>query len=159
MNFFVTGDDEKNENNRIIYSASPNSDDYQEDDSALKDLGVNVTIEEDVRPFRLSDLATDYSTDSGPQSEPESDDSRPASRLGSSNSRIVYLDRSGGATSEDVAGTNDDFVADTPEMIHDGDLESSKEEKTSEPDLAERDEKQENKERTINSDDCLLSRR
>lgn len=56
--------------------------------------------EDDMRPFRLSDLAVEYSTDSGPQSEPETDDSRPESRMGSVTGKIVYPDRSGGTSSE-----------------------------------------------------------
>nr|XP_034180603.1 brefeldin A-inhibited guanine nucleotide-exchange protein 3 isoform X1 [Osmia lignaria]XP_034180604.1 brefeldin A-inhibited guanine nucleotide-exchange protein 3 isoform X1 [Osmia lignaria] len=73
---------------------SPNLD----DESGLEELGPEC--EDDPRPFRLSDLAVEYSTDSGPQSEPETDDSRPASRLGSITEKIVYPDRSGGTSSE-----------------------------------------------------------
>lgn len=69
-----------------------------DDESGLEELGVES--ENDPRPFRLSDLAAEYSTDSGPQSEPETDDSRPMSRLGSVTEKIVYLDRSGGTSSE-----------------------------------------------------------
>jgi len=69
-----------------------------DDESGLEELGVEC--ENDPRPFRLSDLAADYSTDSGPQSEPETDDSRPVSRLGSVTEKIVYPDRSGGTSSE-----------------------------------------------------------
>ncbi|XP_076763576.1 brefeldin A-inhibited guanine nucleotide-exchange protein 3 [Xylocopa sonorina] len=67
------------------------------DESGLEELGE---CEEDPRPFRLSDLVVEYSTDSGPQSEPETDDSRPVSRLGSVTENTVYPDRSGGASSE-----------------------------------------------------------
>lgn len=69
-----------------------------DDESGLEELGAES--ENDPRPFRLSDLAAEYSTDSGPQSEPETDDSRPMSRLGSVTEKIVYLDRSGGTSSE-----------------------------------------------------------
>lgn len=143
---------------------TPNSeDDYQEDnaETALKDLGVNVVDEdEEVRPFRLSDLATDYSTDSGPQSEPEdTDDSRPVSRLGSSNSRTAYLDRSGGATSEDLV--------ETPEILGCRPKSSFRQAKEfEEKELVEEGieegaegEFEYPKIRLRNSDDCLLSRR
>lgn len=69
-----------------------------DDESGLEELGAES--ENDPRPFRLSDLAAEYSTDSGPQSEPETDDSRPVSRLGSVTEKIVYFDRSGGTSSE-----------------------------------------------------------
>ncbi|XP_024942475.1 brefeldin A-inhibited guanine nucleotide-exchange protein 3 isoform X2 [Cephus cinctus] len=63
-----------------------------DDGSGLEELGL--AVETDSRPFRLSDLAVEYSTDSGPESEPDTDDSRPASRLGSIDDRMVYPDRS-----------------------------------------------------------------
>ncbi|XP_043264264.1 brefeldin A-inhibited guanine nucleotide-exchange protein 3 [Colletes gigas] len=69
-----------------------------DDESGLEELGPES--DEDARPFRLSDLAVEYSTDSGPESEPETDDSRPVSRLGSVTEKIVYPDRSGGTSSE-----------------------------------------------------------
>lgn len=69
-----------------------------DDESGLEELGAES--ENDPRPFRLSDLAAEYSTDSGPQSEPETDDSRPVSRLGSVTEKIVYPNRSGGTSSE-----------------------------------------------------------
>ena len=178
-----------NENNRVVYSVTPNSeDDYQEDDvvcnfddeSALKDLGVNVGDEDeddDARPFRLSDLAVEYSTDSGPQSEPETDDSRPVSRLGSSNSRTVYLDRSGGATSEDLAESTNDFVTDTPELlgvddkkifrpkstfrdlkVYTPDDEKLSDKEMEPVDVVDGEQKVPAKD-LRNSDDCLLSRR
>lgn len=152
----------------MVYSVTPNSeDDYPAEDesnptfaeSALRDLGVNVVDEEedeDVRPFRLSDLAADYSTDSGPQSEPEeTDDSRPVSRLGSSNSRTAYLDRSGGATSEDLAES-------TPEMLAGFRPKSSFREiktYTPEAETVEEAEEEGEKEKLRMSDECLLSRR
>lgn len=147
-----------NENNRLVYSVTPNSeDDYADDDSALKDLGVNVPVEEDARPFRLSDLAAEYSTDSGPQSEPETDDSRPCSRLGSSNSRTVYPDRSGGATSED-------FVESTCTPDADGIFRSKsifKEHQVDTPDSEKEEAGGDDypKGRMRKSEDCLLSRR
>lgn len=88
-----------------------------DDESGLEELGQEC--ENDLRPFRLSDLAAEYSTDSGPQSEPETDDSRPASRLGSVTERIVYFDRSGGTSSEGYVDAK--LVAMTPappEMIN-----------------------------------------
>lgn len=80
-------------------SDSPDDDEIEiynpnlDDESGPEELGL---AENEARPFRLSDLAVEYSTDSGPESEPESeiDDSRPASRLGSINDRIPYLDQS-----------------------------------------------------------------
>ncbi|XP_003424823.1 brefeldin A-inhibited guanine nucleotide-exchange protein 3 isoform X1 [Nasonia vitripennis] len=177
----VVADEPINENNRVVYSATPNSeDDYQEDDgvanfdeSALKDLGVNVIEDdEDVRPFRLSDLAADYSTDSGPQSEPETDDSRPVSRLGSSNSRTAYLDRSGGATSEDLVESANDFVTDTPELLDEKRIcrpkSTFRDLKAYTPDfhkldreeVADKEEDAEDSKKMMRkSDDCLLSRR
>lgn len=80
----------------------------------LEELGLNVEKEKDERPFRLSDLAVEYSTDSGPESEPETDDSRPASRLGSINDRIVYPDRSGCTSSEGCIDSKNSF---TPEPL------------------------------------------
>ncbi|XP_015191675.1 PREDICTED: brefeldin A-inhibited guanine nucleotide-exchange protein 3 isoform X4 [Polistes dominula] len=81
-----------------------------DDESGLEELGQEC--ENDLRPFRLSDLAAEYSTDSGPHSEPETDDSRPASRLGSVTERIVYFDRSGGTSSEGYVDAK--LVAMTP---------------------------------------------
>lgn len=87
------GDDEDDQDDPDdVYN--PNLD----DESGLEELGAES--ENDPRPFRLSDLAAEYSTDSGPQSEPETDDSRPQSRLGSVTEKIVYPDRSGGTSSE-----------------------------------------------------------
>ncbi|XP_076182641.1 brefeldin A-inhibited guanine nucleotide-exchange protein 3 isoform X2 [Ptiloglossa arizonensis] len=77
-----------------IEAYNPNLD----DESGLEELGPE--LDDDPRPFRLSDLAVEYSTDSGPQSEPETDNSRPVSRLGSVTEKIVYPDRSGGTSSE-----------------------------------------------------------
>ncbi|XP_076655707.1 brefeldin A-inhibited guanine nucleotide-exchange protein 3 isoform X1 [Halictus rubicundus] len=77
-----------------IEAYNPNLD----DESGLEELGPES--DEDARHFRLSDLAVEYSTDSGPPSEPETDNSRPVSRLGSVTEKIVYLDRSGGTSSE-----------------------------------------------------------
>jgi brefeldin A-inhibited guanine nucleotide-exchange protein 3 len=88
----VDDDDHDDPDDADVYN--PNLD----DESGLEELGVEC--ENDPRPFRLSDLAADYSTDSGPQSEPETDDSRPVSRLGSVTEKIVYPDRSGGTSSE-----------------------------------------------------------
>lgn len=85
-------DDQDDPDDADVYN--PNLD----DESGLEELGVEC--DNDPRPFRLSDLAAEYSTDSGPQSEPETDDSRPMSRLGSVTEKIVYLDRSGGTSSE-----------------------------------------------------------
>lgn len=85
-------DDEEEDEQDDAYN--PNLD----DESGLEELGAES--ENDPRPFRLSDLAAEYSTDSGPQSEPETDDSRPVSRLGSVTEKIVYPDRSGGTSSE-----------------------------------------------------------
>nr|XP_031832579.1 brefeldin A-inhibited guanine nucleotide-exchange protein 3 isoform X2 [Nomia melanderi] len=77
-----------------IEAYNPNLD----DESGLEELGPES--DEDLRRFRVSDLAVEYSTDSGPPSEPETDNSRPVSRLGSVTEKIVYLDRSGGTSSE-----------------------------------------------------------
>ena len=141
------------------------------DESALRDFGVNVVDEEEeARPFRLSDLAAEYSTDSGPQSEPETDDSRPVSRLGFSNSRIVYLDRSGGATSEDLAESTNDLVVDTLEVLGEGSRRSFRPKSSFRPvkpctpddgELSDRSEGsgQCNREKMRKSDECLLSRR
>ncbi|XP_014477513.1 PREDICTED: brefeldin A-inhibited guanine nucleotide-exchange protein 3 isoform X1 [Dinoponera quadriceps] len=85
-------DDQDDQDDVDVYN--PNLD----DESGLEELGAEN--ENDPRPFRLSDLAAEYSTDSGPQSEPETDDSRPVSRLGSVTEKIVYPDRSGGTSSE-----------------------------------------------------------
>lgn len=85
-------DDQDDPDDADVYN--PNLD----DESGLEELGDES--ENDPRPFRLSDLAAEYSTDSGPQSEPETDDSRPMSRLGSVTEKIVYPDRSGGTSSE-----------------------------------------------------------
>ncbi|XP_076390499.1 brefeldin A-inhibited guanine nucleotide-exchange protein 3 isoform X1 [Megachile rotundata] len=88
------GNQVDSEDQEDIEHYSPNLD----DESGLEELGPEC--EEDPRPFRLSDLAVEYSTDSGPESEPETDDSRPASRLGSITEKAVYPDRSGGTSSE-----------------------------------------------------------
>ncbi|XP_054004182.1 brefeldin A-inhibited guanine nucleotide-exchange protein 3 isoform X2 [Hylaeus anthracinus] len=87
-------DQEEQEEPEDIEDYSPNLD----DESGLEELGAES--DDDDRPFRLSDLAVEYSTDSGPQSEPETDDSRPVSRLGSFTEKVVYPDRSGGTSSE-----------------------------------------------------------
>nr|XP_033187319.1 brefeldin A-inhibited guanine nucleotide-exchange protein 3 isoform X2 [Bombus vancouverensis nearcticus] len=87
-------DQEYQEDQEDIENYNPNLD----DESGLEELGPEC--EDDPRPFRLSDLAVEYSTDSGPQSEPETDDSRPVSRLGSVTEKVVYPDRSGGTSSE-----------------------------------------------------------
>ncbi|XP_071870821.1 brefeldin A-inhibited guanine nucleotide-exchange protein 3 isoform X3 [Bombus fervidus] len=87
-------DQEYQEDQEDIENYNPNLD----DESGLEELGPEC--EDDPRPFRLSDLAVEYSTDSGPQSEPETDDSRPVSRLGSVTEKAVYPDRSGGTSSE-----------------------------------------------------------
>ncbi|XP_043599777.1 brefeldin A-inhibited guanine nucleotide-exchange protein 3 isoform X2 [Bombus pyrosoma] len=87
-------DQEYQEDQEDIENYNPNLD-YE---SGLEELGPEC--EDDPRPFRLSDLAVEYSTDSGPQSEPETDDSRPVSRLGSVTEKAVYPDRSGGTSSE-----------------------------------------------------------
>lgn len=88
-------DDEEDDQDDQDDVYNPNLD----DESGLEELGAEC--ENDPRPFRLSDLAAEYSTDSGPQSEPETDDSRPVSRLGSVTEKVVYPDRSGGTSSED----------------------------------------------------------
>ncbi|XP_043482060.1 brefeldin A-inhibited guanine nucleotide-exchange protein 3 isoform X2 [Leptopilina heterotoma] len=94
--------------------------DHEEDvynpnvEEELEELGLKIEKEKDERPFRLSDLAVEYSTDSGPESEPETDDSRPASRLGSINDRIVYPDRSGCTSSEGCIDSKNSF---TPEPL------------------------------------------
>ncbi|XP_011347104.2 brefeldin A-inhibited guanine nucleotide-exchange protein 3 isoform X2 [Ooceraea biroi] len=91
-----------------------------DDESGLEELGVEC--ENDPRPFRLSDLAAEYSTDSGPQSEPETDDSRPMSRLGSVTEKIVYTDRSGGTSSEGYIDAKYDAVTPAPpKMIYNRD--------------------------------------
>ncbi|XP_025156562.1 brefeldin A-inhibited guanine nucleotide-exchange protein 3 isoform X2 [Harpegnathos saltator] len=88
-------DEEEQDDQDDVDVYNPNLD----DESGLEELGAEC--ENDPRPFRLSDLAAEYSTDSGPQSEPETtDDSRPVSRLGSVTEKIVYPDRSGGTSSE-----------------------------------------------------------
>ena len=85
-----------------------------DEENGLEELGFDIEKEKDERPFRLSDLAVEYSTDSGPESEPETDDSRPGSRLGSNNDRIVYPDRSGCTSSE---GCLDSKYSFTPEPL------------------------------------------
>ncbi|XP_014205122.1 brefeldin A-inhibited guanine nucleotide-exchange protein 3 isoform X2 [Copidosoma floridanum] len=172
------------ENHHVVYGVTPNSEnDYQDeeesntakdlDDTFLKDLGVNLVDEKDeeMPPFRLSDLTAEYSSDSGPQSEPQTDedDSRPVSRLGSSNSRIAYIDRSGGTTSEYLFGRSEDFVVDTPELQKEGNetLRSKSIMKnvsffTTEKLLCNKaDDVPQTllQERKRSSDDCLLSRR
>ncbi|CAK9833529.1 Brefeldin A-inhibited guanine nucleotide-exchange protein 3 [Anthophora retusa] len=87
-------EDLENQDIEDIEDYNPNLD----DESGLEELGAEC--EDDPRPFRLSDLVVEYSTDSGPQSEPETDDSRPVSRLGSVTEKCVYPDRSGGTSSE-----------------------------------------------------------
>ncbi|KAG9429339.1 brefeldin A-inhibited guanine nucleotide-exchange protein 3 isoform X1 [Apis mellifera carnica] len=88
-------EEEEEQEEEDIENYNPNLD----DESGLDELGPEC--EDDPRPFRLSDLAVEYSTDSGPQSEPETDDSRPLSRLGSVTEKAVaYPDRSGGTSSE-----------------------------------------------------------
>lgn len=159
------------------------------DDSSLKDLGVDLVGDDEddedavAEPaFRLSDLVADYSTDSGPQSEPRTDDeennedddddnSRPMSRLGSSNSRIAYIDRSGGATSEDLLERNDELTIDTPELSEENKGEfrpKSMMTRMLTPDeflkdvneaRPEKIDEESPKQRKRYSDDCLLSRR
>lgn len=93
-------EEDEEEEQEDIESYNPNLD----DESGLEELGPEC--EDDPRPFRLSDLAVEYSTDSGPQSEPETDDSRPLSRLGSVTEKAaVYPDRSGGTSSEGYIDT------------------------------------------------------
>lgn len=79
--------------------SSPNeSCNAAEDESGLEEMDIVINPDYE-RSFRLSDLAMEYSTDSGPESEPEY--SRPSSRIGSANDRIVYnYNRSGAASSE-----------------------------------------------------------
>ncbi|XP_012218258.2 brefeldin A-inhibited guanine nucleotide-exchange protein 3 [Linepithema humile] len=102
-----SGDDEDDQDDPDdVYN--PNLD----DESGLEELGAES--ENDPRPFRLSDLAAEYSTDSGPQSEPETDDSRPQSRLGSVTEKIVYPDRSGGTSSEGYIDAKYDAVTPAP---------------------------------------------
>ncbi|KAL6418361.1 hypothetical protein ACFW04_012187 [Cataglyphis niger] len=92
-----------------------------DDESGLEELGVEC--ENDPRPFRLSDLAAEYSTDSGPQSEPETDDSRPMSRLGSVTEKVVYLDRSGTSSEDYIDAKYDAVTPAPPNMMYDsGDL-------------------------------------
>lgn len=103
-------DDEQDDQDDVY---NPNLD----DESGLEELGAES--ENEPRPFRLSDLAAEYSTDSGPQSEPETDDSRPVSRLGSVTEKIVYPDRSGGTSSEDYIDAKLDSVTPAPpKMIY-----------------------------------------
>ncbi|KAG7209797.1 hypothetical protein KM043_011413 [Ampulex compressa] len=99
-------EDEDEQEDIEIYN--PNFD----DESGLEELGAECS--DDPRPFRLSDLAVEYSTDSGPQSEPETDDSRPVSRLGSVTERIVYPDRSGGTSSEGYIDGKFNFATPAP---------------------------------------------
>lgn len=107
-------DDQDDPDDVDVYN--PNLD----DESGLEELGAEC--ENDPRPFRLSDLAADYSTDSGPQSEPETDDSRPMSRLGSVTEKVVYLDRSGGTSSEGYIDAKYDAVTPAPpNMMYDSD--------------------------------------
>lgn len=102
------GPDEEDDQDYPDDIYNPNLD----DESGLEELGAEG--ENDPRPFRLSDLAAEYSTDSGPQSEPETDDSRPMSRLGSVTEKIVYLDRSGGTSSEGYIDTKYNSVTPAP---------------------------------------------
>ncbi|XP_032670574.1 brefeldin A-inhibited guanine nucleotide-exchange protein 3 isoform X1 [Odontomachus brunneus] len=102
-------DDQDEQDDVDVYN--PNLD----DESGLEELGAES--ENDPRPFRLSDLAAEYSTDSGPQSEPETDDSRPVSRLGSVTEKIVYPDRSGGTSSEDYIDPKFDSMTPAPPKI------------------------------------------
>lgn len=107
-------DDQDDPDDVDVYN--PNLD----DESGLEELGAEC--ENDPRPFRLSDLAAEYSTDSGPQSEPETDDSRPMSRLGSVTEKVVYLDRSGGTSSEDYIDAKYDALTPAPpNMMYDSD--------------------------------------
>jgi len=91
-----------------------------DDESGLEELGAES--ENDPRPFRLSDLAAEYSTDSGPQSEPETDDSRPMSRLGSVTEKIVYLDRSGGTSSEGYIDAKYNAMTPAPPKMYSDDF-------------------------------------
>ncbi|XP_020284178.1 brefeldin A-inhibited guanine nucleotide-exchange protein 3 [Pseudomyrmex gracilis] len=107
-------DDQDDPDDADVYN--PNLD----DESGLEELGDES--ENDPRPFRLSDLAAEYSTDSGPQSEPETDDSRPMSRLGSVTEKIVYPDRSGGTSSEGYIDVKYNAVTPAPtRLIYRGD--------------------------------------
>ncbi|XP_076240885.1 brefeldin A-inhibited guanine nucleotide-exchange protein 3 isoform X2 [Calliopsis andreniformis] len=105
---------EEQEEPEEIETYSPNLD----DETGLEELVPDC--EDDMRPFRLSDLAVEYSTDSGPPSEPETDDSRPVSRLGSVTEKIVYLDRSGGTSSEGyIDGKYDSTTPAPPRVTND----------------------------------------
>ena len=104
---FAIEDDEEQEEEAY----NPNLD----DESGLEELGLEIDKDRDERPFRLSDLAVEYSTDSGPESESETDDSRPASRLGSNNDRVVYPDRSGCTSTEGCIDSKYPF---TPEPLN-----------------------------------------
>ncbi|CAB0036986.1 unnamed protein product [Trichogramma brassicae] len=126
-------EEEAPKNNRIVYNASPEN----EKPPAAK---------ETPRPFRLSDLASDSSTDSGPQSEPESDDSRPETPSDLNDSQIVFLDRHREAGDKTSAGDEN---------------ETTKEVKNAENNGTERAEAKKAKrhKKKRGSDDCLLSRR
>lgn len=107
-------EDDQDEQDDDVYNVyNPNLD----DESGLEELGAES--ENEPRPFRLSDLAAEYSTDSGPQSEPETDDSRPVSRLGSVTEKIVYADRSGGTSSEGYIDPKcDSMTPAPPKMVY-----------------------------------------
>jgi hypothetical protein len=117
------------ENNRMIYNVMsfPVSNCQEDDnkinftDSALKDVGVNTSDEEEEnsRYFHLSNLMAEYSTDSGPPSESETDNfnSRPVSCMDSNNSRIIYLDHSDNVTRDDLVETFNELFIDTPEIL------------------------------------------
>ncbi|XP_017875514.1 brefeldin A-inhibited guanine nucleotide-exchange protein 3 isoform X2 [Ceratina calcarata] len=104
-------DEDPVEDQEDIENYNPNLD----DESGLEELGPEC--EDDPRPFRLSDLAVEYSTDSGPQSEPETDDSRPLSRLGSVTERTVYPDRSGGTSSEGYIDGKYSSITPAPQQL------------------------------------------
>lgn len=104
-------DQEDPEDQEDIENYNPNLD----GESGLDELGPEC--EDDPRPFRLSDLAVEYSTDSGPQSEPETNDSRPVSRLGSVTEKAVYSDRSGGTTSSE-GYIDGKYSSTTPAPLH-----------------------------------------
>ncbi|XP_014227579.1 brefeldin A-inhibited guanine nucleotide-exchange protein 3 [Trichogramma pretiosum] len=127
-------EEEAPKNNRIVYSASPENE------------KPAVAKETTPRPFRLSDLASDSSTDSGPQSEPESDDSRPESPSDLNDSQIVFLDRHREA-------------ADKTSVVDEN--QTTEEAKKAENNGTERVEakKAKRRKKKRGSDDCLLSRR
>ncbi|XP_066597342.1 brefeldin A-inhibited guanine nucleotide-exchange protein 3 [Prorops nasuta] len=83
-----------------------------DDESDFEELGPKESGNS--RPFRLSDLAVEYSTDSGPESEPMTDDSRPVSRLGSITDHHADRDRSEG----DINDSNADATFQAHDSVH-----------------------------------------